>query len=178
MALAQPALEYLVSLSGDSLDAFHFSRLATAANLQNEMSEVLKQWIEAILEAKLARWVHGRRNDCELTLSVRSLGSGASDARREASTIAASYLFVLKTLDPSALVVATSRTVWIKLSSAISFAATHALRRFARPVPRDRSVLSKRSKHPFFRCRISLSFPTRRSPSSLIFMRKTGAQRS
>lgn len=107
MAFAQPALEYLVSLSGDSLDAFHFSRLARTANLQNEMSEVLKQWIEAILEAKLARWVHGRRNDRELKLRVKSLGRRALDARRGASTIAASCLFVLKTLNRSASAVTT-----------------------------------------------------------------------
>src|SRR5579863_644911 len=62
MASAQPPLEYLISSSEESLESFELSRLSNVANLRKELRTVLDEFVEAEIEARIARWIlEGRR---------------------------------------------------------------------------------------------------------------------
>ena len=57
MQTAKPPVEYLAGASKISLESFEITRLNQAANLRKELREVVEEWIEAEVEARLARWV-------------------------------------------------------------------------------------------------------------------------
>ncbi len=62
MASAQPPLEYLISSSEESLESFELSRLSHVANLRKELRMVLDEFVEAEIQARIARWIlEGRR---------------------------------------------------------------------------------------------------------------------
>jgi len=62
MASAQPPLEYLISSSDTGLQSFELSRLAHVANLRKELRAILDEFVEAEIEARIARWIlEGRR---------------------------------------------------------------------------------------------------------------------
>jgi hypothetical protein len=62
MASAQPPFEYLISSSEESLESFELSRLSHVANLRKELRTVLDEFVEAEIEARIARWIlEGRR---------------------------------------------------------------------------------------------------------------------
>lgn len=62
MSCSPQGLTYLISSSNPSLESFELSRLNRASNLQKEMLNVLEEWIDAKLEARVARSIlDGRR---------------------------------------------------------------------------------------------------------------------
>jgi|SRR6202795_2266905 len=62
MASAQPPFEYLISSSEESLESFELSRLSHVANLRKELRTVLDEFVEAEIQARIARWIlEGRR---------------------------------------------------------------------------------------------------------------------
>lgn len=61
MGSARPPLEYLVTSSNTSLESFELSRLNAVANLRKEIRQIVDDWVEAEIEARIARWVLERR---------------------------------------------------------------------------------------------------------------------
>ncbi|MGH9714103.1 MAG: hypothetical protein ACRD5M_12470 [Candidatus Acidiferrales bacterium] len=57
MGFAHPPLEYLLTSSIVSLESFELSRLNSVANLKKEFRQILDEWIEAEIEARLSRWI-------------------------------------------------------------------------------------------------------------------------
>src|SRR5579863_3397336 len=52
-----PPLDYLQAASRASLQSFELARLNHAANLRQEISALIDQWIQETSEALLARWM-------------------------------------------------------------------------------------------------------------------------
>ncbi|MGB8592700.1 MAG: hypothetical protein WA755_04550 [Candidatus Acidiferrales bacterium] len=64
MSHAKPPFHYLGTCSKISLESFELSRLNRVANLRRELQETADEWIEAEVEARLARWLlEHRRGD-------------------------------------------------------------------------------------------------------------------
>lgn len=61
MSNAHPPLEHLVASSNTSLESFELTRLNRVADLSKELRQILNEWIEAEIEARLARWILERR---------------------------------------------------------------------------------------------------------------------
>lgn len=61
---SQPPVEFMATTSRVSLESYELSRLNVAANLRRDLYDVIERWIEAEVEARLARWVleHRRRD--------------------------------------------------------------------------------------------------------------------
>jgi len=71
------ALEYLFTSSGASLESFHLSRLNAVANLRKELHEILDEWVEAEVQARLAQWLLARKNSENLAAAGSiTIGSG------------------------------------------------------------------------------------------------------
>lgn len=54
-------VEYLLRCSKPSLESFELSRLNQIANLRKQLRELVEAWIDAEVEARLARWILERR---------------------------------------------------------------------------------------------------------------------
>lgn len=52
-----PPVEFLISTSNTSLEAFELARLNKAANLRKEFRQVLEEWVESEVESRIARWI-------------------------------------------------------------------------------------------------------------------------
>ena len=64
MGSAHPPLEYLITSSNTSLESFELSRLNAVANLRKEIRQIVDAWVQAEIEARIARWVlECRRSD-------------------------------------------------------------------------------------------------------------------
>ncbi len=50
-------VEYLLRCSKPSLESFELSRLNQIANLRKELRSLVEAWIDAEVEARLARWI-------------------------------------------------------------------------------------------------------------------------
>src|SRR5713226_8316138 len=61
MGSAHPPLEYLITTSNTSLESFELSRLNAVANLRKEIRQIVDDWVQAEIEARIARWVLERR---------------------------------------------------------------------------------------------------------------------
>lgn len=61
MKITKPMLEYLASCSSASLESFELARLNDKANLRKQMIEVLDQWVEVDVQARVANWILARR---------------------------------------------------------------------------------------------------------------------
>lgn len=61
MRRADPPLEHLVMSSNTSLESFELSRLNAVANLRKEIRQIVDDWVQAEIEARIARWVLERR---------------------------------------------------------------------------------------------------------------------
>jgi len=76
MGSAHPPLDYLVSSSESSLESFELARLNAVANLRKELRQIVDEWIEAEIEARMARWILDRRRleptDSQAALAVLS----------------------------------------------------------------------------------------------------------
>jgi len=57
MSESRRRVEYLLRCSKPSLESFELSRLNQIANLRKEFRSLVEAWIEAEVEARLARWV-------------------------------------------------------------------------------------------------------------------------
>lgn len=57
MGPTKPPVDYLACASEISLESFELARLNQIANLRKELREVMEEWIEAEVEARIARWV-------------------------------------------------------------------------------------------------------------------------
>ncbi len=55
-------LEYLLTSSVASIESFHLSRMNAVANLRKELHEIFEEWVEAEVQARLARWLLARKN--------------------------------------------------------------------------------------------------------------------
>ena len=58
-----PELHYLLHCSSASLEAFELGRLNRIANLGKELDDLVEEWIEAEVEARLSRWILDMRRD-------------------------------------------------------------------------------------------------------------------
>ncbi len=83
MSESKPVFEYLKSCSQPSLESFELSRLNRARNLRREMRELVEEWIEAEVQARLARWVleHRRARDRALIPFPDSLAKSPEELR-------------------------------------------------------------------------------------------------
>ena len=71
MSDARAPLEYLLSCSDPALESIHLSRLDRAAALRKEMRDVLEEWVQAEVDARIARWIlKNRRGESHETGSV------------------------------------------------------------------------------------------------------------
>jgi hypothetical protein len=61
MIQTQPPVEYLLRCSNPSLEGFELSRLNRIANLRKELADLYEEWIQAEVEARLARWILNTR---------------------------------------------------------------------------------------------------------------------
>jgi hypothetical protein len=61
MGAAQPPFEFFITSSQTSLESFELSRLNAVANLRKELRQVVDEWIEAEIQARMARWILERR---------------------------------------------------------------------------------------------------------------------
>jgi len=57
MENTRPPLEYLLTCSEAGLESFEMSRLNRVANLRRELRDVLDEWMEAEVNARVARWL-------------------------------------------------------------------------------------------------------------------------
>jgi hypothetical protein len=55
MSDTHPPLEYLVTCSEAGLESFELSRMNQAANLRKQFRQVVEQWIESEVNARVAR---------------------------------------------------------------------------------------------------------------------------
>lgn len=79
MSDAKVPLHFIGSCSQTSLQSYELARLDAAARLRRNLQEVTDEWIEAEVEARLARWAleHRRYNPqthCEEFAAIDSLG--------------------------------------------------------------------------------------------------------
>ena len=57
MGSTHPPLESLLTFSHNCLEGFEHSRLNRISNLRKEFHEIVEEWIEFEIEARLARWI-------------------------------------------------------------------------------------------------------------------------
>src|SRR5579859_5411523 len=50
-------LDYLATCSKTSLESFELARLNDLANLRKHMIEIVNEWVEADIQARIAEWV-------------------------------------------------------------------------------------------------------------------------
>ncbi len=63
MTESRPPVHYLLSCSEPSLESLELARLNHIANCRKQLREIVDQWIEAEVEARLARWILDQRRE-------------------------------------------------------------------------------------------------------------------
>lgn len=63
MRTPQLPLEYLARASKETLESFELTRLNRAANFRKEARDILKDWVQAEVESRLARFILERRRE-------------------------------------------------------------------------------------------------------------------
>lgn len=83
MSESKPVFDYLQSCSQPSLESFELSRLSQVAKLRKELREVVEEWIEAEVQARLARWLleRQRARDQALIPFPKSLAKSSDESR-------------------------------------------------------------------------------------------------
>ncbi|MGH9727035.1 MAG: hypothetical protein ACRD4V_00400 [Candidatus Acidiferrales bacterium] len=61
MKTTKPMLDYLATCSQTSLESFQLARLNDLANLRKQMIEIVDQWVESDIQARIAEWILVRR---------------------------------------------------------------------------------------------------------------------
>jgi len=88
MGATRPPLEYLLTSSHMSLESVELARLNRAANLRKELHQVVEEWIDAEVDARLARSIlEWRRGE-----TPRAHESFGDAARAEPRQLAISFL--------------------------------------------------------------------------------------
>lgn len=87
MSATRPSLDYLATCSEMSLESVELSRLNIAANLRKEFREILEEWIDTEVDARLARTLLEWRRAHDAVATYRSYSADAP-ARFEQLAIA------------------------------------------------------------------------------------------
>ncbi|HVA16712.1 MAG TPA: hypothetical protein VMV59_03255 [Candidatus Dormibacteraeota bacterium] len=61
MKTTKSMLDYLATCSQTSLEAFELARLNDLANIRKQMMEVVNDWVESDIQARIAEWILVRR---------------------------------------------------------------------------------------------------------------------
>ncbi|HKV27163.1 MAG TPA: hypothetical protein VJN90_02660 [Candidatus Acidoferrales bacterium] len=61
MKTTKPMLDYLATCSQTSLESFQLARLNDLANLRKQMIEIIDDWVESDIQARIAEWMLLRR---------------------------------------------------------------------------------------------------------------------
>ncbi|MGH9692345.1 MAG: hypothetical protein ACRD4C_14915 [Candidatus Acidiferrales bacterium] len=75
MSDTHPPLDYLTTSSKATLESFELSRLARSANLRKELRQILEEWVDAEVDARMARCILDcrRAQDCDPPASARQI---------------------------------------------------------------------------------------------------------
>lgn len=57
MKTTKAMLDYLATCSKTSLESFELARLNDLANLRKQMIDIVNEWVEADIQARIAEWV-------------------------------------------------------------------------------------------------------------------------
>lgn len=80
MSDSQPPLDFFLTSSATGLQSFELSRMNRAANLRKELRQVMEEWIQAEVNARVARWVLESRRAHALACQVDLLpATGAAE---------------------------------------------------------------------------------------------------
>lgn len=61
MKTTKPMLDYLATCSKISLESFELARLNDLSNLRQQMIEIVDEWVETDIQARIAEWILVRR---------------------------------------------------------------------------------------------------------------------
>lgn len=67
MGPPHPSLDYVLTCSEPAAESFELARLNRASNLRKEMRELIDEWIDCEVEARLARW---KRESCRAEIAI------------------------------------------------------------------------------------------------------------
>jgi len=88
MSVTRPPLDYLAKCSQMSLESVELSRLNLASNLRKEFHEILDEWIESEVDARLARSILEWRRGQDTAPVAPAIESAARPPRFEQLAIA------------------------------------------------------------------------------------------
>lgn len=57
MKTTKPMLDYLATCSKISLESFELARLNDLANLRQRLTEIVDEWVETDIQARIAEWI-------------------------------------------------------------------------------------------------------------------------
>jgi len=79
MSDTHPPLDYLTTSSKATLESFELSRLNRASNLRKELRQILEEWVDAEVDARMARCILDcrRAQDCDHHASARQISTPA-----------------------------------------------------------------------------------------------------
>lgn len=78
MKTTKSMLDYLARCSQTSLESFELARLNDLANLRKQMIDVIDEWVETDIQARIAEWIllrHRQQNSLRPPQSVRRIRS-------------------------------------------------------------------------------------------------------
>lgn len=70
MGEPRPVVKYLLSCSKPSLESFELARLNLVANLRKELRDLVERWVDAEVEARLARVILDQRRNKDQSVLV------------------------------------------------------------------------------------------------------------
>lgn len=73
--------QYLLECSPMSLEDFELARLDRAANLRRQLRDIVEEWIDAEVEARLSHWVRENRRDSGQDASMPEHTPGAPNSK-------------------------------------------------------------------------------------------------
>lgn len=88
MGATRPPLDYLATCSQMSLESVELSRLNLASNLRKEFQEILNEWIDSEVDARLARSILEWRRAQDTGPTATAIDGGAKPPRFEQLAIA------------------------------------------------------------------------------------------
>jgi len=88
MGATRPPIDYLATCSQMSLESVELSRLNLAANLRKEFQEILNEWIESEVDARLARSILEWRRAQDICPSTPAIEAAAKPPQFEQLAIA------------------------------------------------------------------------------------------
>src|SRR5271170_3111286 len=88
MGVTRPPLDYLATCSQMSLESVELSRLNVASNLRKEFQEILNEWIDSEVDARLARSILEWRRAQDVGSPTPLIDGGAKHPRFEQLAIA------------------------------------------------------------------------------------------